>query len=105
MRDCGRLNYHNFEAANDARKEFLDLRREDAFPIPEGRCKGLLSHNISVLTKIPSPRGGFAPGEEGCHNRAFAARVCPAMSPALKGEVPGPEGEICRGGGGAPSGG
>jgi hypothetical protein len=30
----GRLNGHNIEAANDARKELLDLRCQDTFPIP-----------------------------------------------------------------------
>jgi hypothetical protein len=30
----GRLNGHNIEAANEARKELLDLLCQDTFPIP-----------------------------------------------------------------------
>ena len=47
MGSCSRLNCHNVDAANDARKELLDLRRQDTFPILEGRCKGLIIHNTS----------------------------------------------------------
>jgi hypothetical protein len=101
MGDCGRLNGHNGEAANDAWKDLLDLRRQDTFPIAEGRCKGLVSHNISVQLVIMPLRatGGrpVAPGEKGCHNRAFAARLCPALRRALKGEVSKePLEETCR---------
>jgi hypothetical protein len=54
MGGYGRLNGHNVEAANDARKEFLDLRLQDTFPIPEGRCKGLVSHNKTPARQHPS---------------------------------------------------
>ena len=48
MGGCGRLNRHNLEAANDAREDLLDLRRQGTFLIPEGSCKGLVGHNLSV---------------------------------------------------------
>ena len=32
-------------------------------------------------------RGDLASGEEGCHKRAFAARLCPAIRPGLYGEA------------------
>ncbi len=73
------------EGVEGAQGENLAVERKEQAPHP------LLAHAEAASV--------FSAGEEGCHNRAFTARLCPAMRPGhwfcrVRGEQPLPLGSV-----------